>query len=323
MTCLLFFNELSATPLSSNLHEARFRMDRFIGTLQRVQYTSNGKLPTLRLHMNVADLELTAQYPIARWLNDPDVEKEQRTWLQALAARSPLFPTAAEVAVAVHPEDRVDCFHAKREALALSAARLMDGLPVSILSDPVWDTEWLEITIHALDAAGDLVESQEKFRHASRPEHIDIHADWLHSLSRITVKDGRDLWDKRKTLFPALEMCKEVRAQLAGFKSGDPALRQIVKRLLEMQQFFATWQGTAIGPSSLPTKCTPESVSTMNKYREEHTFTRENGQQIEFSWHVRFTPDPGRIFFDGDPDTFKGIVGCIARDGLPTVKAPT
>lgn len=323
MSCLLFFNELSATPPAPDLREARARMSHFVDTLKQVQQMSNGALPTLRAHQTIMELELTAHYPIARWLNDSDVEKEEREWIRALTLRSSLFPTAAEGAVAVHPEDRVDCFHKKREALAFSAARLMDGLPVSILSDAVWDTAWLPIKVHALDSAAKLVESDEEFRHASRADHVDKHADWLHSISRITVKDGRDLWDKRKSLFPALEMCKEVRAQLAGFKSGDPALRQIVKRLVELQRFFANWDGTSIGPSSLPSKCTPESETTMKKYRDEHTFTRENGQEVEVSWHVRFTPDPGRIFFAGDPSISKGIIGCIARDGLPTVNAPT
>lgn len=299
-------------------------MERFVDMLQRVQHTLNGTLPMLRLDTDIMGIELAEHYPVARWLNDElNVQKDRRVWFQALATRTPLFPKAAEIVAEISLEDRADCLHNQRKAHAFSAARLLDGLTVSFLSDDVWNAAWLPITIHTLDAAANVNETAEDIRHASRMEHIDTHADWLHEISRISVKDGRDLWDKRRILFPALDWCKDVRTQLADFRSGDLALRQIVKRLREIQRFFADWDGSPLSPSSAPTKCTRESESTMRTYRKEHTFVRENGQEVEVSWHIRFTPGSGRIFFEGDQNTKKGIVGCIARNGLPTVSDPT
>jgi hypothetical protein len=298
-------------------------MDRFIDMLRRVQQSVNSARPILRFQRRIDDVEIGPSYPVARWLNDGEVSREQRQFVLSLDTRAQLFPKEGESSATVNPEDRIDCFYGDREALALSAARLVDGLPVSFFSDPCWDTAWLTVTMHSLDANANIVVAADAVRHASASEHIDVHAKWLQELTRIAVRDGRDLWDKRKELFPALELCTEVRGQLAGFKSGDPALRQIVKRLMQMQAFFVNWQGAPIGPDSLPTKCTPESGETMKKYANEHTFTRPGGQRVTFSWHVRFTPDPGRIFFDGDAATRKGLVGCIARDGLPTIKSPT
>jgi hypothetical protein len=319
----LFLNELSEAPPAPDIYAARNRMERFIYTLQRVQATVTSARPVLRLHRRIHDIELGPEYPVARWLNDGEVRREQQQFLLALETRAQLFPKADESAETLDPADREDCFHDKGSVLAISVARLVDGLPVSFFSDPCWDRPWLPITTSALNADGQIIEEAVLVRHASASAHVDVHAGWLKEFDRITVRDGRDLWDRRKELFPALEFCKEVRGDLAGFRSGDPALRQVVKRLIQMQAFFAGWKGEPIAPDSLPSKCTPESDATMKKYASEHTFTRPSGERVSFSWHVRFTPEPGRIFFEGDPLACRGILGCIARNGLPTVQSST
>jgi hypothetical protein len=66
-----------------------------------------------------------------------------------------------------------------------------------------------------------------------------------------------------------------------------------------------------------------EHAQWLHRFEDEHTFTRPDGERLLFSWHVRFTPEPGRIFFHTDPSTRRGGIGFIGRNGLPTVKSPT
>ncbi len=115
-------------------------------------------------------------------------------------------------------------------------------------------------------------------------------------------------------------LSREVEPHLRRIQRGDVALRNILRRLRALEAFFGSWDGRPIDPSStgLGSKCTPESQATLRKYGEEHTFTPPHGPPRIFSLHLRFTPGAGRIYFDGDSEEKRGIVGHIGPH-LPTV----
>ena len=134
------------------------------------------------------------------------------------------------------------------------------------------------------------------------------------------VHDGQDLWNRREELFPDLDLCKEVEVHVRRIRRGDVALRSILGRLRALQSFFESWDGHPIDPKSsgFGSKCTPESQATLTQYRDEHTFTPPRGPARVFSLHLRFTPGAGRIYFDGEHDQKRGLVGHIGPH-LPTV----
>ena len=324
MNFLLFLNELSEVPAAPSVAEGRRRMSRFVETILKARQYVNSTRPVLRLGRNIDEIELAHQYPVARWRNDSEVSKEQRVFLKALASSIPLVPLKTEALEGVDPEDRCDCLYEGTLVQAFSAAYLLDGMPVSLDSASRWDAEWIQVKTHTLDGMANVVETDVLLRHASRPDHVIAHEDWLKRIDRLSVRDGRDLWDRRQELFPNLEFCREVRGQLSVFKSGEPALAQVFRRLAELQEVFAAWSGVEpLTQSAFKSKCTAESEPTLAKYKDEHSFTRADGSRPVFSWHVRFTPEPGRIFFLPDAAVRKGVVGFIGRNGLPTVNSPT
>jgi hypothetical protein len=298
------------------------RLKRLLDTLDAIRQRVRSARAVLRVTSDVDLIELAPDYPIWRWRSDAAVPREHRLQLQLLFTQAPLLERGRDADDVVDGNLITDCFHGGRRALALGAARAADGLSVSLASDPCWDRTWVEVTLATLrDQA--IEELNSRVRHASAAQHVVEHERWLRELERRSVKDGLDLWDRRGELFPSLEFCREVRAQLMEFRGGDPALDQVMKRLVQLQAFFDGWDGEPIAPDALPSRCTRESTVTMNKYEKDHTFTAPDGMSRVFSWHVRFTPEPGRIFFEGEPSKRKGLIGYIGKRHLPTVNYPT
>jgi hypothetical protein len=320
---LCFLNELSERPPAPDEGAGRNRIDRLLDTLVAVRQRVQSARAVLRVTSSVDLIELAPDYPIWRWRNDAAVPRERRLQLLHLATEAPLLQRGRDADDVMDGSLISDCFHAGHPALALGAARVTDGLGVSLASDPCWDHAWVEVTVTTLRNGQTIEEMNSRVRHASSAKHVVDHERWLRELERLSVKDGLDLWDRRGELFPSLEFCREVRAQLMELRGGDPALDQVMKRLVQLQTFFQSWDGEPIGPDVLPSRCTPESQVTLNKYAKDHTFTAPDGTPRLFSWHVRFTPEPGRIFFDGEPSTRKGLIGYIGKRKLPTVNYPT
>jgi hypothetical protein len=157
-------------------------------------------------------------------------------------------------------------------------------------------------------------------RHLAAVPHIEAHRAWLKARQLHTVRDGRELWDRRAELFPSLDLCRETQRQLEALDPGSPALSNVTQRLLAIDAAFGRWDGSPIHPDFLPSKCTPETPQTLAEEVEDHTATRADGSSHLFKWHVRFTPGAGRIFFDGDDATRRGLVGYIGfkKDGKLT-----
>lgn len=319
MNIQLFLNELSQEPPAEDIASGRKRMSEFLRTVSRVREIVHAARVVLRTVDVIDSVLLAPGYPVASWRRD--ASQPERMKLLQLAVQVPLIERGRDPDKIVDNSLRAECRHEGRAALGIGAAVMSDGLSVSFLSAPYWDTAVLKIELDEVDERSEIHTSQVDARHAAKTVHVDQHESWLRELERLSIKDGQDLWDRRGDLFPALEFCKEVRTQLWKFLGGDLALGPVVLRLVQLQKFFESWDGSPIGPDSLPSKCSPESRVTLQQYDQEHTFTPPHGPARLFSWHVRFTPGAGRIFFDGDPERKKGIVGYIGKTKLPNVSS--
>lgn len=321
MKVALFLNELSLTPLALDVAAGRARMSAFLDVVTRVRQVVRSARPLVHTIDPIHALPLAPGYSVADW--SVGLSRDERLLFLQLATQAPLLEGGRDPQELIDRHLRSECWHDGRSAVGLGAAFAADGLSVSFRSAQCWDEWALHVEVDEADEEANVTRRKAVVRHASVGAHIDAHERLLRELERLSVRDGQDLWDRRAELFPALEFCKEVRGQLTEFLGGDIALDGVVKRLVDLQKFFDAWDGASIGPGSLPTKCTPESGTTLGKYEQQHTFTPPVGPRRVFSWHVRFTPGVGRIFFDGDAARRRGIIGCVTKVGLPTVKDPT
>jgi hypothetical protein len=309
MNPLAFWNELAELPRAPDVPSADRRMEGFVDAVAALTRACRGLPPVrLRMHHHPGIIELAPQYMVSTWLARTD--RDRRLLFQQLAAASPLLNDATN-ADAHHRYGCSDCKVFDQQAMGCRAAWAASEVAVSLDSDVRWQTPFLEAQLAVLGESGEVEEQVAQIRNVARAEDVKHHAAWLGSRVRRSIADARDLWRRRGELFPHLEFCTEVEGQLSRLDAGSDELRNAVTRLFELQDAFASWAGRPIDPTFAPTKCTPESPQTLKEEAAEHTFTLENGSRHLFSWHLRFTPGAGRIFFDGLTSSGRGCVGYV------------
>ena len=310
MNPLVFWNELAERPLAADNRVARQRMDQLIDTLAALRREApTSPAPRLRSTVPLDGVALAEGYTVARWRVETD--QIRRMFFIQLATSSPLLREAVDAAEALDLFGAYDCWHQDERAFGLLAAWAAEELAVSLDSNQCWQRPLLAVEVETLSEKAEIERRHEDVRHIADAAHVDAHRDWLRERRFQSIDDGRDLWDRRRELFPHLEMCREVQQQLEVLDPGSPEFRNVARRLFEVERAFAVWDGCPIHPAFLPSKCTPETPQTLKEEADAHTSTRENGVRHLFSWHVRFTPGAGRVFFDCDSASQRGLVGYV------------
>lgn len=88
-------------------------------------------------------------------------------------------------------------------------------------------------------------------------------------------------------------------------------LRQVLKRLFELEEYCKSWKNGAFDFDALPSKVTPESESRLKQFKDELTFECSDGKKRIFSLHVRMTPGAWRLHFCTELGPEKIIIGYI------------
>ncbi|MDF0731388.1 hypothetical protein P0Y43_11710 [Pseudomonas entomophila] len=319
MNPFVFWNELSEHPLAEESSAANARMNALIDTLSSLKRHAE-RLPPIQLRTCVpmASIEIAPNYYVSNWLAQTD--QIRRVIFLRMETSAPLLQSARDNDDAIDRFGCTECTISGNAAEGCRAAWATEELTASLSSGDQWQGHLLDVEIMALDADGNLTNRHSTVRHIAMPEHVAEHAAWIAERVRTSIRDGQDLWERRSTLFPNLDWCHQTERQVKAFGVGSPHLRNIVLRLIELDTAFSTWNGSSIGPDFVPSKCTPETQKTLADEAADHTATLPDGTQHLFSWHVRFTPNGGRIFFDGDTATNRGQVGYVGlkNDGRLT-----
>ena len=310
MNLVMVWNELSEQPHAEDRASAKRRMDQLVDTLGKLRI-GVGRLaprPILRCRADFFNREIADGYTIARWLLEAD--RDRRVVFGSFATASPVLLTPAEGGEG-RDQYASEATQEGEPAEGLHSAWLWDGVAVSLASGERWNTSMVAIDVDTMDSAGVVSRVIENVRHASRPGHVTAHDPWFEEQARRSVADANDLWSRRADLFPNLEICRQVEAKLKAFDAGSPQFRQVMVKLFALDRAFRDWDRTPIHPDFVAGKCTPESPQTLREERDDHTATRPSGEDVVFSWHLRFTPDAGRIFFEGDSVSGLGIIGYV------------
>ncbi|WP_273249565.1 hypothetical protein [Limnospira indica] len=76
MTVEMVLNELSLRTLAADIPTARQWMSVFIQTLR--QATRSGVKRVVRTQDDINSIQLAPEYPLAKWRNDPQVNREEQ-----------------------------------------------------------------------------------------------------------------------------------------------------------------------------------------------------------------------------------------------------
>jgi hypothetical protein len=312
----MVFNELSLKAPAIDKRTARDWMENFIETVRIA--TIQGVQRKLIARADFDQLLLSTNYKIVQWRNDPDVDKDLRSFFRNLQDKSdPPLPDIVNPAFEV--------FYEAMPAFGLGYACIHSSLAVSVKSDPSWDQSSLDIEVKKLNEDAEVVDECVSILHASSGEHIYEHSDWIQRQLQNFLTSGKEVWNHRNDLFTNLEFCGAVEKQLEGLYAGDPLLKSVTERLFELDNFCRQWEERIFNPKTLPCKASPESEATRNKFRSERTFMCPDGERRYFEWHVRLTPHAWRIHFIPVPPTDHNLSGkmTIGYIGthLPTAKS--
>lgn len=307
MNLEMVLNELSLQNPAPDIPTARQRMSELVKTL--VAATKKGASRVLRTHSNLNTIELSPGYPVAQWRNDPAVDREERNFFRTLTAKAPFWSDVAEEIK--NDFDLSQVWHQGDEARGLGFALVMDALAISLKSEARWDCSRLQVEVRRLDERQDLIDDRVEILHASRSIHIQEHIAWIEQRIRTVVRDGAELWNLKNDLFPNLIFCATARAQVQSLSAGNPMLRQVVKRLEELENYCKTWTSGAFDLDSFPSKASPESDSRLQMFRHELTISCPDGEKRLFSLHLRMTPGAWRLHFSVELGPGKIIIGYI------------
>lgn len=312
----MVFNELSLT-LADDIYSARERMVQLVGTMQAA--TKQGVKKILRTREDLNIHLLAENYPLVRWRNDAEVDRDTQRFFKNVATRYPYLSDVSDPNIINQVENSLFSYE-ENEAIGLGAAYLLDNLAISLPSHDCWNCHKVVLTYEQADDDGSsLVAEKVEVSHANVREHIKLHLPWIKQRLGDKVHSGADLWMQRRELFPHLEFCSSVEKQFQGILSGHEMLYRVKKRLLEFEKFCQGWNGGPFIPQKFVfTKARPQSQPTLDKYAKEHTFLCPDGQKRLFSLHIDLSYSE-RLHFYPDEDRRRIIVGYIGKH-LPTVR---
>ena len=100
-------------------------------------------------------------------------------------------------------------------------------------------------------------------------------------------------------------------------RTSEPRFHQVVNKLFDLENYFAGWVTGGFDPGAFP-KCKPVSPETLARYSGDYLYTTVNANRVVANWHLYLTPGKGRLYFEADSASRRGIV-CHVGDKLPDV----
>ncbi|OQY59097.1 MAG: hypothetical protein B6245_08455 [Desulfobacteraceae bacterium 4572_88] len=170
----MVFNELSGQPPAANIHDAMKRMSIFIGTT--VMATGRFRVKrVLRVEKVFLSMELAPGYPLSKWRNDKQVDREERRYFNNLKTKYPVLTDfeSSELKEQYIPSEYI---YNGKTAHGLSIAYLLNALALSLNLDSKWDkSQWNSNQLFLQISQKQSV----TVHHASHPAHVKANADWI------------------------------------------------------------------------------------------------------------------------------------------------
>lgn len=257
----------------------------------------------LLLPVPIRELMLSETLSLQAWLGDPAHREEARR-LKGFLQRAATF---GAVQVDESPRwDLLDFAFDNQRAIGLGIAADRDGIGVSLVTDPPWDTGSISLVRQELTEEGELASELVVVRHASRPEHVATHTMHLRTWV-VEPSTPADLWANRSSLYPHLRWCSRVESQISGLDIGAPHFTAIRRRLRELDTAAAGWEPAAQLEPTWLSLVTPEHQTR----KALCWFDDDQGTSRCFHVHARFNPGAGRIHVWPDPERGVVVVGHV------------
>ncbi|WP_223805689.1 type II toxin-antitoxin system RelE/ParE family toxin [Pseudanabaena sp. UWO310] len=170
MTVEMVLNDLSIPSPVNEIGYARKLMTDLVDVLGTAIFY--GAKKALRSEGSLYSIDLSYNYPIAAWLNDDQVDIDDRRLLRSFEINSPLLAQISDSRI--HDQKALSDFSCQDEtAYALGISYLLNSIAISFCSDPKWNYDSLELKIVSLnDSTEEFTTKFESIIHASKGQHI-------------------------------------------------------------------------------------------------------------------------------------------------------
>ncbi|MEP6518200.1 hypothetical protein [Microcoleus vaginatus] len=316
----MVFNELSARTLAPDISTARQWMSELIRTMVAAKGCG---LKGIRIQADFHAMILAESYPLSRWRNDPEVNKDERTFLRTLATKTPLSVDIPDIEIKIKVEDP-GCELSLQgiQSESFKVAYYFETLVISLHSELLWNASRINLDLIQIDENGELIEESVEVLHASQKNHVLEHADWIQKRLQPDRLNGMELWNRRDELFPSLQFCNAGTKQLRRLRTGEKKLELVLEVLSVLDKCAKNWQAGYFSLEGYPFEESAESQPTLNQYWRERTFVCPDGEERLFERHVKLKECNWRIHFFPEVKTTKLIIGYVGIH-LPTDKYPT
>ncbi|TVP62606.1 MAG: hypothetical protein EA343_10330 [Nodularia sp. (in: Bacteria)] len=298
MDIQLVFNELCLLTLENDEYKARELMSNFIQTL--TEALDQGIQQQLLSHNSFHNIDLASNYPISKWLNDPNVDQVEQSFILSMQFFNfndnefdDFFYQSQSNEVLYACED----YNETPQGFIYACTSTSKVLSVSFTTHELWNNSVISLLQITNNEDEELLEKIIELRHASNRNHIIEHQEWIKRLLTDNINSGLTLWNNRKEIFPHLVFCNSVEKQLENINNSHPIFQQIMKKLSELEEYSKRWISGAFNKDDFASRITPESQSRLNNLEKELTFECLDGEKRLFSWHIRMTPGAWRLHF--------------------------
>jgi hypothetical protein len=311
MSLEVVLNELSFNSLAPDINTARDRVSNLIETIILVQ--ENAKSITPYTHYEFHSTVLAPDYFLYSWLQDKAVDRDAQRFILTLANK----PFTEDINT-----ENYEFSHEGEAAIGLGVAYLLDALSISLLSEEIWNCSCLSLDVTKIDENEELIEEKIELLHVSCSNHVIEHTDWIQNCIKIEIRDGIELWECQKDLFPYLEFCDVVQKQFHNIKRGQLELKLVKEALIQLDRCCQNWTTGFFSTEGYSLEVSGESKPTIQKYSKERTFRCPDGQKRLFEQHIKLKVCNWRIHFFPKKPGEKIIIGYVGRH-LPTENYPT
>lgn len=229
--------------------------------------------------------------------------REELAFFAGLATKSPLVSDLGA-------EHRIFITEARDmrpdDGAPLLLCALDDSVAVSFPTRPGWDRDRIVVEFKELLPSDTFSDESEEIDHLSRAGHAEPICLRHAESRRADIRNGEELWRRRREAFPNLLFGLDVEGHVAAL----PHLRTVINRLSELDAAVASWSDAAVPPWTC--NVTNESVSVRNNphLRDARRFQTRSGAHEFFFWHARFGHQ-GRIHLRFDAATREVEIGYI------------
>ncbi len=310
----MVFNEMSVSEEQLSTLDANKMFSSFLHTYSDALRTNLGLSRSITTPIDFNALEISSGYYIAQWRNSTLVDKDDKRRFLGICERQNISTPSTEDYQYIQHSDIIG----KGFQIAYEKSRPLLSIP----STDTWKQHIIECLLY------DVENEEEKeivLKNIYCDESLKTHNEWIISETKkeyLKIRTPDEFLHSIPLLFPSLVFHHNALAQIKN-QVNPVNIPTIVEKLLELEKYFAVWDGSKFERSVFPPRfISPESDETLSRFKTEHTFVWD-GTQIVVSYHVRYTGGdiPGRIYIYPQHNQKKCLV-CSLYTKLPTVSEP-